>query len=142
MANAIYNTFKEKISTEIDWNDNATTTIKAMLVLDTYTPDIDLDLFIDDVTGETSGAGYTAGGKEIITRVITVDNINDIANYDGDNLTWATSTITARGAVIYKDTGVAGTSPLICYIDFGINKTSSAGDFVIQWHVDGIFKLA
>jgi hypothetical protein len=62
--------------------------------------------------------------------------------FDADDVVWTSSTITARGAVLYKDTGTPSTSPLICYIDFGSNKSSNGADFTIQWSSSGILKLA
>jgi len=145
MANVIYNSLKKAIGdgTVIDWAN--ATTVKVMLLDDTHTVDIDTHDFKDDIdaTGdEITGTGYTAGGAVITTRTITVDTANDWAEYDGDDVTWGSSTITARYGVVYKDTGVASTSPLICFVDFGSNKSSSNGDFKISWHADGVFKLA
>lgn len=140
MANVFYNGFKGKIGT-IDWA-SAGVDVKAMLVADTYTPDIDADVYISDVTGEVSGTGYTAGGQSLANKAVVVDTANDVAKYDADDVTWTGTTITARGAVLYVDTGTPTTSDLICYIDFASNKTTSAGDFVIQWNADGVFKLA
>jgi len=145
MANVIYNSFKKAIGdgTVIDWAN--ATTVKVMLLDDTHTVDIDTHDFKDDIDGtgdEITGTGYTAGGAVITTRTITVDTVNDWAEYDGDDVTWGSSTITARYGVVYKDTGVASTSPLICFVDFGSNKSSSNGDFTISWHADGVFKLA
>ena len=142
MANAVYNTFKKHIST-IDWDDNATTTIKGALVTDVYTPDIDGHEFYSQISNEvTASTGYTAGGNDLINRLITVDHTVDLAKWDGDDITWSASTITARGIVIYKDTGLDTTSPLICYIDFGENKVSDSGDFIAQVHPDGIVKVS
>lgn len=59
---------------------------------------------------------------------------------DADDVTWASSTITARYAVIYKDTGVATTSPLIGFVDFGQDESSSNGNFTIQWSANGILR--
>jgi hypothetical protein len=42
---------------------------------------------------------------------------------------WSTSTITAYGAVYYKDTGTPSTSPVIAFIDFGGAIASTAGTF-------------
>jgi hypothetical protein len=39
---------------------------------------------------------------------------------------------------VYKSTGSAATSPLICYYDFGSNQSTTAGTFAIQWHADGL----
>lgn len=142
MASVVYNSFKKDVNGAINWGDNGTTIIKAMLVTDLYVPNIDTDLFASDISNEVAGTNYVAGGSAILTRSVTIDNANDIGIYDGDNVTWGTSTITARGAVIYKDTGVAGTSPLICFVDFLVDKTSDGGDFIIQWHPNGIFSVA
>jgi hypothetical protein len=48
----------------------------------------------------------------------------------------------ARGAVIYKDTGVAANDNLIAYIDFATDKTSTAGNFNIVWDAAGILTLS
>ena len=139
MADVIYNSFKAKImdgSIDLD-----TDTIKVALVTSSYTPDADTHDFFDDVTNEISGTGYTAGGETIANGAVTVDTTDDEGVFDGDDVTWSTSTLTARGAVIYKSTGVAGTSPLIAYLDFGYDQSSSAGDFTIQWNAEGILNL-
>lgn len=140
MANVIYNSFKKDIGTGVI--DFDTDTIKVALVTSAYTPDADLHTFFDDITNEVVGTGYVAGGSTLTNAVVTVDTVNDWAEYNGDDVTWASASVTARGAIVYKDTGTPGTSPLICYIDFGADKIATAGDFTIQWHVDGIFKLA
>jgi len=144
MANVVYNGFKGKIGS-INWEDNTNVSIKVMLVSDTYTPDIDLHVSkgdIDAISGaEVTGTGYTAGGAGIVNRAITVDTATDFAKYDADDVTWSNSTITARGAIVYLDTGTAGTSTLITYVDFVSNKSSNSGDFLIQWNADGIFKI-
>lgn len=139
MADVIYNSFKKKImdgSIDLD-----TDTIKVMLVTSSYTPDQDVHDFKDDVTNEVSGTGYTAGGATLANKTVTQDNVDNEGVFDADDVTWASSTITARGAVIYKDTGVAATSPLICYIDFGSDKSSNNGNFTIQWNTEGVMNL-
>lgn len=136
MADVIYNAFKKNImdgSIDLD-----TDTIKVMLVTSVYTPDQDAHEFISDVTNEVSGTGYTAGGATVANGTVTQDNTNDKGVYDGDDITWVASTITARGAVIYKDTGVTTTSPIIAYLDFGTDQSSSNGPFTIQFNADGI----
>lgn len=139
MASQIYNSFKGKLDGSFDWGGNV---IKVALVTSTYVPNIDTHQFFSDITDEVVGTGYTAGGKQLTTPVISVDTTNDIAKYDADDVTWTTSTITARGAVVYKDTGTPSTSPLVAYIDFGSDKSSTSGDFNLQWHVNGIFQIA
>jgi len=140
MANLIYNSFKKDIGDgTVDWD---TDTIRVALVTSTYTPNEDTHEFFDDITNEVVGTGYTADGEVLAGCAVTVDTTNDWAEYDATDVTWGSSTITARGAVVYKDTGTPSTSPLISYVDFGSDKVSSDGDFKIQWHGDGVFKLA
>ena len=59
----------------------------------------------------------------------------------GDCSTWSASTITARGAVLYKNTGVAANDNLIAYIDFVTDKTSTDGNFNIIFDTAGIITL-
>lgn len=139
MANVIYNSFKAKIMDgSIDLN---TDTIKVALVTSSYTPDQDTHDFFDDVTNEVVGDGYTAGGATLANCAVTADNTDNEGVFDADDVTWSSSTITARGAVVYKSTGVASTSPLICYIDFGEDKVSSSGNFVLSFNAEGILNL-
>jgi len=144
MANAIYNNYKGKIGT-IDWNDNGGIEIKAMLVTNSYTLDVDAHLTKADIDGlsvEVSGTAYVSGGENLTTRVINIDNATDSAKFDADDVVWSASTITAHGCIIYLDTGTANTSTLIAFVDFGADKSSSSGDFVLQWGVDGVYKIA
>lgn len=116
-------------------------TIKVALVTSSYTPSQDDHDFFDDVTNEVSGTGYTAGGATLGSKTVTQDNTNNRGVFDAADPSWTTSTITARGAVIYKSTGTAGTSRLICYIDFGQDYTSSNGTFSIVFSADGILYI-
>ena len=135
----IYNKFKmEALKGSIDLS---TDTIKVALLDSGYTPNIDTDLFWDDVSAnEITSANYTTGGETITTPTVTQDNTDNEGVFGGDDIVWtnAVGTITARYAVMYKDTGVAGTSPLIEYIDFGADKTSENENFSISWSAEGI----
>jgi len=139
MADVIYNAFKKNIANgTIDLD---TDTIKVMLVTSGYASDQDLHEFKSSVTNEAAGTGYTAGGSALTGKTVTQDNTNNRMVFDAEDVTWANSTVTARGAVLYKDTGVPATSPLICYIDFGSDKSSNSGNFAIQWNAVGIINL-
>jgi len=144
MANVIYNGYKGKIGT-INWADNSGVTIRAMLVTNSYVVDIDAHLNksdIDALSVEVSGTGYVANGELIEGRVINIDNTTDDAKFNATDVSWASSTITAHGAVVYFDTTNPNTSTLIAYIDFGADKISTDGDFVLQWSGDGVYKIA
>jgi hypothetical protein len=119
--------------------DFDTDTIKVSLHTSTYTPDTDAHDFFNDITNEVVGTGYTAGGATIANPSITYTGGSNTLKLDGDDVSWTTSTITARYAVVYDSTpGTAATNPLICYIDFGADVVSTAGTFTIAWHADGI----
>jgi hypothetical protein len=80
-------------------------------------------------SNEVSGTGYTAKGASL-TRV---DPSNDgtTAITDFSNLTFSSSSITARGALIFNDS--ASGDPAVCVLDFGADKTSTSGDFTIEF---------
>lgn len=122
--------------------DLDTDTIKVALVTSSYTPDQDTHDNFDDVTNEVTGTGYTAGGATLASVTVTADNTDNEGVFDAADVTWSTSTITARGAVVYKSTGTAATSPLIAYYDFGSDQISSNGDFTIAWNAGGLISLS
>ena len=78
-------------------------------------------------SNEISGSGYSAGGGTLTN--VTPTSSSTTAFTDFDDLTFSTATITARGALIYNDT--AAGDPSIGVLDFGGDKTSTAGDFKI-----------
>ena len=141
MADVIYNAFKKYImngSIDLD-----TDTINVMLVTSTYTPNQDSHEYRDDVTNEVTGSGYTAGGASLAGKAVTADNTDNEGVFDANDVSWTTSTITARGAVLYKARGGASSADeLICYLDFGSDKISTAGTFTIAWNAEGILNLA
>lgn len=131
-GNAIVKAFNK----EIDWN---TDTIKVALVTSTYTPSQDNHDYWDDVSAnEASGTGYTAGGATLANAAVSYDSGTNVVKLDADDVSWTSSTITARYAVIYLSTGTASTSPLIGYVDFGSDQSSSAGTFALNWSANGI----
>lgn len=130
--------YKHAFNGDIDFVND---TIKIALTTSSYTPNQDTHDYFDDVTNEVSGTGYTAGGATLATKAINLDTANNTIELDAADVTWGTSTITARYAVVYKDTGTASTSPLISYIDFGTDESSVAADFTITFHTDGIVQI-
>lgn len=123
----------------VDWD---TDTIKVSLHTSTYTPDQDAHNFYDDLTNEVpNGSGYTTGGTAITTSTPTYDTGTNEVRLDATDAQWTSASFTARYAVIYKDTGVAGTSPLLGYVDFGGDETVSSGTFTITWDSTGVLKI-
>jgi hypothetical protein len=129
-----YNPFKlALLNGTHDLASPATQDFKCMLLTSSYTPNIDTDEHIDDiVANEISGTGYTADGASLSTLATLQDSGGDRATWGFDDVTWATSTLTARYAVIYHDTNTAATSDLFAYIDFGVDFSSSGTTFRIE----------
>lgn len=80
-------------------------------------------------SNEVTGSGYTAGGNTL--TVVAPTTSGTTAFLDFNDTTWTTATITARGALIYHADGSG--DPAVAVLDFGSDKTSTAGDFTIQF---------
>ena len=78
-------------------------------------------------SNEVSGTGYTAKGNSL-TRVDPTTS-STTAYTDFADSTWSSSSITARGALIFNDS--ASGDPTVCVLDFGSDKASSSGDFTV-----------
>ena len=85
------------------------------------------------VTNEVSGTGYSAGGQALTNVDPTTSGTTAFCDFADE--TFTTATITARGALIYNTTtaGGTGTTDAVIVLDFGGDKTSTAGDFTIQF---------
>lgn len=117
------------------------TDIRVALLSDTHTPGVDTHDNWDDVSAdEVSGTNYTAGGEEITNKTWSLDG--STYTFDGDNVTWADSTISAGYAVIYDDTPEGDTDKkLLCLVDFEGVEESEDGDFTLDWDASGIFSI-
>jgi len=135
MASGIYlNMVRQWAIGNIDFD---THTFKVALLTSTYAQDetkLDQHDFYADLTNEvTNGNGYTTGGNSVTPTVPgTVDEANDRLDITLPGTTWPASTITARYAVYYRDTGSGATSPLIAIVDFGSDVISTSGTFTLN----------
>jgi len=80
-------------------------------------------------TNEASGTAYVSGGNTLV-NVTPTNPSGTTAITDFGDTTWSTSTITARGAMIYNSTQ---TNKSVAILDFGSDKSSSSGDFTVQF---------
>jgi hypothetical protein len=80
---------------------------------------------------EATGTGYTAGGNTLTN--VTPTSSGTTAYTDFANTTWSTATITASGALIYNS---SASDASVAVLDFGADKTSTAGDFTIIFPTD------
>lgn len=111
-----------------------TASFKAMLV-SSVPSEANLDAWVNrsDVTNEVTGTGYNAGGTAVTATVSAVDTTNNRVSITFSNPSWANSTITALGAIIYVDTGTASTSKLVQFADFGGTVVSTNGTFSVTF---------
>ena len=111
------------------------------LAMYTSSATIDANTTAYTTTNETSGTGYTAGGATLTRSGVGTTNTSASAGTgftDFSDLTFTNATVTARGALIYNTTPSANsnanttlTNAAVCVLDFGSDKTSTAGDFTI-----------
>lgn len=88
-------------------------------------------------TNEAAGTGYIAKGEALTLNGVTGGTGSATAFVDFADVTWSTSTITARGALIYNDStatpGDTADDLALIVLDFGSDKISTAGDFTVQF---------
>jgi len=113
---------------EMDFSSDTSQTFKIALYTSSATLGAATTAY--SATNEVSGTGYTAGGNTL-TIAANPTTSGTTAFLDFTDTTWTTATITARGALIYKADGV--TNPAVAVLDFGSDKTSTAGNFTIQF---------
>lgn len=81
-------------------------------------------------SNEVVGTGYTAGGNTLTGNAISSGGTTAWITFSDSS--WTTATITARGALIYDSTQ---SNAAIAVLDFGADKTSTAGTFTVQMPV-------
>lgn len=125
---------------EVDWD---TDEIKVALLSSAYVPAQDTHAYYSEVVAnEITGTAYTAGGVALTAKTSVYTAATNVRAFDAADVDWANSTITARYGVIYNNTPATNiTKPLIAYVDFAADRTSSAGLFRIAWHANGIFTV-
>jgi len=128
-TNAICNTFKkELLEATHNFSNPGGNTFKLAMYTNSATLGKSTTSF---TTGNevSSPSGYTSGGKALVnvgTSLATNTAITDFAD-----LSFTGVTLTARGALIYNDTATG--DPAVAVLDFGGDKTASAGTFTIQF---------
>ena len=77
-------------------------------------------------TGESSGTNYSAAGQALTNVTPALSGTTAVCDFADE--VFSTATVTARGCLIYNSTNG---NKALCAIDFGGNKTSTAGDFTV-----------
>lgn len=128
ITQALCTSFKQALlDGEMDFSSDTSQTFKIALFTSSATLDATTTAY--STTNEVSGTGYTAGGNTLTISANPATS-GTTAFLDFADTTWATATITARGALIYQS---GGSNPAVAVLDFGSDKTSTAGDFTIQF---------
>lgn len=126
ITQAACTSFKSELLTATHNLGAAGNTIKIALFTSAATLDSTTTAYA--AANEAAGAGYVAGGNTLAGQVVTTSGTT--AYVDFTDSTWAASSITARGALIYNSTAA---NRAIIVLDFGVDKTSSASNFVITF---------
>ncbi len=128
ITQALCTSFKQALlDGEMDFSSDTSQTFKIALFTSSATLDATTTAY--STTNEVSGTGYTAGGNTLTISANPATS-GTTAFLDFADTTWATATITARGALIYQS---GGSNPAVAVLDFGSDKTSTAGDFTVQF---------
>lgn len=96
------------------------------IALYTSSANLDASTTAYSALNEISGSGYTAGGASLSGITVTLDGFTAVVDFA--DITWLAATLTARGALIYNATKG---DKAIAVLNFGVDKSSSAGDFTI-----------
>jgi hypothetical protein len=124
ITQAMCSSFKQQIL--LGEHDLDTDTIKIAL----YTSAATLSAATTAYTtsDEVVCTGYTAGGNTLAGATVSLTGTT--AFVDFTDTTWTTATITARGALIYNS---SKSNKAVAVLDFGSDKTSTAGNFTVQF---------
>ena len=127
ITQAMCTSFKKALlDGEMDFSSDTAQTFKIALFTSAATLNAATTAYSS--SDESSGTGYTAGGKELtISTNPTTSGTTAFLSFA--TVTWTSATVTARGALIYLADGA--TNPAVAVLDFGSDKTSTAGDFQI-----------
>lgn len=124
ITQAVCNSFAKELLQGVHNLDAAGDTIKIALFTSSATLDSTTTAY--STTNEASGAGYVAGGNTLAGQSVTQSTGTSFVDFTDSS--WAASSITARGALIYNSTEA---NKAIIVLDFGSDKTSSASTFTI-----------
>ncbi len=128
ITQAMCTSFKQALlDGEMDFSSDTAQSYKIAL----YTSSASLDATTTAYTtsNEVTGTNYVAGGNTLSIST-NPTSTGTTAFLSFATTTWSTATITARGALIYQ---AGGSTPAVAVLDFGGDKTSTAGDFQITF---------
>ncbi len=124
-----------------------TDTLKLMILKDTHTPDTSdssIQEHLDDVSSDEViiTGGYTG---PITLTTVTATQASDIVSINADSISItadASGFTDGRYAVVYKDSGVEATSPIVCLVDLGSSISIVVNDLQINWGSGKVFTVS
>jgi hypothetical protein len=125
ITSTLTTSFKKELL-EATHNFSATGGNSFKLALYTSSATLDATTTAYTTSNEASGTNYTAAGAALTNVAPTSGGTTGFTDFS--DLTFSNATITARGCLIYNDTN---SDKSVACIDFGGDKTSTAGDFTI-----------
>jgi len=130
ITTAMCNSFKQELLGGV--HDLDTDTIKIALIKNSQSGTYNASTAnYSTVTGnsdEATGTNYTTGGNTLAGATIALSG--STATVDFSDTTWSSATISADGCIIYN---TSQSNKAIAVIDFGGTKTSTNGDYVVQF---------
>ena len=130
ITQAIANAFKKQLL-EADMDFASASPDKFKLSLYTSSATLNSTTTAYTSTNEaTAGGDYSAGGGALVCTTTSISA--GVARVDFSDLSFTGVTLTARGALIYN-TSSATTNAAVAVLDFGSDKTATAGTFTIQF---------
>jgi len=124
ITSAICSSFKQQILVEGHNLNNGSESIKLALYTSSATLGAGTTVFV--TTGQASGTNYSSGGAALTNVTPALSGTTAVCDFA--DLTFGTATVTARGCLLYN---TANGNKALCAIDFGGDKTSTAGDFTV-----------
>ena len=143
-GSAVCNSFKTEVLTAIhDFSSSGGNAFYIALYTNSASPTKSTTTY--STSGEVaSGSGYTTAGNALTS--VTPALSTDTAVCDFSDTSWTSATITARGAIIYNSNATPDNEQAVAVLDFGGDKTCTAGTFTIQFPTadasDAILRLA
>jgi len=129
-TNAITNSFKENTLQGLhDFTPSTGDVFKLALYDSSASIGADTTSYAAGISGQVPDTGqYVAGGGALVNALVSVNGTT--AFVDFNDLSFTGVTLTARGALVYN---TSESNKSVCVLDFGGDKTATAGTFTIQF---------
>jgi hypothetical protein len=129
-TNAICNSFKKQLlEATHNFSNPGGNTFKLSMYTNSATLGKSTTSFTTGNEVSSPSGGYSSGGKALVNTGTSLASNTAITDFS--DLSFTGVTITARGALIYNDTPAG--DPAVAVLDFGGDKTATAGTFTIQF---------